>query len=119
MVSMNALLFPLEIDYLAIEKTAEIDSIIEKKFARLSERCDRIQNCKVKIANVARHQKTKIGCSYLISISLNLGGGISLYVLRSPQPLAEDFVESALADAFAKIYRKLIELRFENINLYQ
>ena len=116
---MNATLSPLALDYLAIEKTAEIDSIIEKKFARLSERCDRIQNCKIKIANVARYQKNKTNCSYLISISLSLAEGISLYVLRSPQLLAEDFVESALADAFAKIYRKLIELRFENINLYQ
>lgn len=118
MVFMNTLVSPLAINHLGIEKTAEIDLTIQKKFARLNERCDRIQNCKVKIANVARHQKTALDRSYLVSISLFLREGISLYILRSPQLITEDCAESAVADAFAKIYRKLIELQLENINSY-
>lgn len=110
---MNTIVKSLDVNYLNIEKTSAIDLMLEEKFARLRQVCNYVLNCRVKVANIARHRKTSTNYSYLISISLNLPEGIDLYALRSPQPLAEDSIEKAIADAFAKIYRKLIELQFE------
>lgn len=110
---MTASSIPLAINYLAVEVTSETDSLIADKFARLKQVCDRVLSCKVRVANIARHKALDTDHSYLVSISLNLSEGVELYTLRSPQPLSEDSFESAIADAFARTYRQLIELRFE------
>lgn len=104
----------LAIDYLAVEETSENNSVIIAKFARLKQVCNRILGCKIKVANIARYKAMDTNCSYLVSISLNLSEGVELYTLRSPQPFSEDSFKIAIADAFARIYRKLIELRFES-----
>ena len=110
---MITYLTPLQIDYLAIEKTLETDSLIGDMFARLKQVCNQVLSCKVRVANIARNQATATNCSYLVSISLSLSEGVELYTLRSPQPLSEDSLKSAISDAFAGTYRQLIELQFE------
>ena len=104
---------PLAINYLAVEETLETNSLIADKFARLKQVCNQVLSCKVRVANIARHKVMDTDYSYLVSISLNLSEGVELYTLRSPQPLSEDSLKSAIADAFARTYRQLIELRFE------
>ena len=112
---MNTLLkkiLNININYLDIEKTSEINLIIEDKFAKLRQVCARISS-HLKLANIARHRKTATNYSYLISIGLNLPERIGLYALRLPQSI-EDSIEKAIAEVFAKIYRKLIELQLGN-----
>ena len=108
---MNNVVKPLAIDYLGINEVTASNSIVEDKFGRLRTVCDRIKTCTVKVADIASLQQSK-GNSYLISISLSLSEGVELYVLRSPSPM-EDTISDAVADAFAKMYRRLIELQVE------
>ena len=110
---MNTLTKPVQIKYLAVEKTSEIDVIIQARFARLKQVYSQIQDCQVKVANIARHKKTEFKYSYLVSINLTLLEGVNLYTLRCPRRLKEDSLKRAIADAFAMIYRKLIELQLE------
>lgn len=110
---MKTLANPLTINYLALEETSEVDSIIKDKFTRLIQVCHEVQNCQVKVANIAKYKATQTNYSYLVSINLSLPEGVDLYTLRLPQPAAEDSVKGAIADAFAMIYRKLIELQLE------
>lgn len=110
---MNTLAKPLVINYLAIAETSEVNSLIESKFTRLKRVYKNLKNCQIKIANIAQHKKTTIKNSYLVSISLDLPDGVHLYTLRSPQTIGEDSLSSAISDAFARIYRQLIELQFE------
>ena len=104
---------PLTIDYLAIEKTPETNYLIENMFARLKQVCNQVLACKVRVANVAQYNTANTNSSYLVSVSLSLSEGVELYTLRSPQPLSEESFRSAIADAFARAYRQLIELQFE------
>lgn len=106
----------LVIDYLAIEKTWAVDSLIKSKFSRLQQVYNRIQKCQVKLANIAQNRRKKLKHSYLISINLELPEGVQLYTLRFPQALVEDSLHEAIASAFAKIYRQLIELQSEEQN---
>ncbi|MGF1591225.1 MAG: HPF/RaiA family ribosome-associated protein [Pleurocapsa sp.] len=110
---MKTLANPLITNYLALEETLEVDSLIKDKFSRLSQVCHEVQNCQVKVANIARHKAKKTNYAYLVSINLSLPEGVELYTLRSPQPEAEDSLQGAIADAFARIYRQLIELQLK------
>ena len=74
-----------------------------------------IQDCQVKVANIARHRKTAYKYSYLVSIDLTLAEGVNLYMCF---PQVSKDSPSAIADAFAMIYRKLIELQFNNKPIY-
>ncbi len=114
---MKTLADPLIINYLAMEETLEVDSLIKDKFSRLIRVCNEVQNCQVKVANIARYKATETNYSYLVSINLSLPEGVDLYTLRSPEPAAEDSIKSAIADAFARVYRQLIELQFEKTHL--
>ncbi|MGD1921979.1 MAG: HPF/RaiA family ribosome-associated protein [Pleurocapsa sp.] len=111
---MNSLLKPLKIEYLAIEQTGKLDSIIEQKFARLNNVCDYIIKCQVKIANITHNRQKQSNSLYMASISITTPEGFDIYTLRSPQNKQNDSVEKAIADVFAMIYRKLIELKLEN-----
>lgn len=109
---MNNVVKPLAIDYLGITEIIESNSIVEDKFSRLTAVCDRIKTCTVKVAKVASDSMQSKDSSYLVSINLCLSEGIELYTLRSPLPF-EDSFSVAVADAFAKMYRRLIELQVE------
>ena len=102
----------LAIDYLGIVETAEINLIIRHRVNRLKQAYRQIETCKMRVANVARKVVGEPSHAYLISISLGLANGTSLYTLRSPLP-QKDSIEVAIADVFAKIYRQLIELQIE------
>lgn len=105
-----------QIEYLAIERKSEAELIISQKFTRLRDTCNCIQNyvqnCRVKIANIAGNKSTDINYAYLVSINLILSEGLDVYTLRVPRFSEEDSINTAIADAFAKTYRQLIELRF-------
>lgn len=109
---MNSLTIPLEIQYLAIEQTSELNSVIEQKFARLNKVCNYITKCQVKIADLARsRQKNSNG--FMISINLTMSEGFDIYTLRSPQDRPTDSIDRAISSVFAAVYRKLIELELE------
>ena len=103
---------PLVIDYLGITEIIESNSIVEDKFSRLITVCDRIKTCSVKVAKVATNSVQPKDSSYLVSINLRLSEGVELYTLRSPLPFKDSF-SIAVADAFAAMYRRLIELQVE------
>ena len=111
---MNNTAKSLEIQYLAIEKTPELDSIIEQKFARLNKVCNYILKCQIKIANITRYKQKKASSLYMASINITMPEGFDLYTLRSPQNQKTDSIEGAISDVFATIYRKLIELKLES-----
>lgn len=109
---MNGLVKSLEINYLSIDPTSELDSIIREKYTRLKNVCGHISKCQIKVANIAKNKK-QVNNSYLISVSITMPEGFDVYTLRFPQINNNDSLERAIADVFAKIYRKLIELRLE------
>ena len=111
---MNSLNKPLEIEYLAINQTSELDRIIEQKFARLHNVCEHILKCQIRIANIARNKRRQPNSLYMVSINITMPEGFDVYTLRSPQEQQSDSIEQAIADVFAMIYRKLIELNLEN-----
>ena len=101
----------LEVSCLAVEQTYKLESIIFEQFARLKKVCNYIQECKINVANIANRQETSIDFAYLISINLTMPEGLELYTLRTPQINSNDSIEKAIADVFAMIYRKLIEVK--------
>lgn len=110
---MNSLKRYLEVEYLAIDKTLEIEDVIKQKFERLHSVCNYILKCKVKVANIGIQKKSASKFSYMVSISITMPEGFDVYTLRFPQN-ENDSVEQAIADVFAMIYRKLIELKLES-----
>ena len=110
---MNSLKKYLEIEYLAVDKTSEIENIIKQKFERLCNVCNYILKCKVKVANIAIEKNAASQFSYMVSISITMPEGFDVYTLRIPQE-QNDSVEQAISDVFATIYRKLIELKLES-----
>jgi|GEM_PF-2149807 len=108
---MNTLLQSLEVNYLAIEKTSKIELIISDQFARLKSVCNYIQQCKINVANIASQINKPIDSAYLVSINITMPEGFDLYTLRTPQANSNDSIEDAIADVFAMIYRKLIEVK--------
>ena len=110
---MTTLAQSLEVQCLAAEQTSKLELMISEQFARLKSVCDYIQECKVNIVNVARHQKTPIDFAYLVSINITMPEGFDLYTLRTPQENRDDSIEDAIYDVFAMVYRKLIEVKLE------
>ena len=109
---MNSLKRYLEIEYLAVDKTSQIENMIKQKFDRLLTVCNYILKCKVKVANIAIQKNAASQFSYMVSISITMPEGFDVYTLRIPQQ-HNDSVEQAISDVFATIYRKLIELELE------
>ena len=104
----------LEIEYLAVNQTSELDHVIEQKFARLNRVCNYILKCQVKIANIAHNKRKQTNSLYMVSINITMPEGFDVYTLRSPQNQQNDSIDRAISDVFAMIYRKLIELKLEN-----
>ena len=111
---MNSLRKYLEIEYLAVDRTSEIDNIIKQKFKRLRNVCSHILKCKVKVANIAVPKNAASQFLYMVSISITMPEGFDVYTLRIPQKEQNDSVEQALSDVFAMLYRQLIELELES-----
>ena len=111
---MNSFKRCLEIEYLSVDKTLEIENIVKYKFERLCNVCNYILKCKVKVANIAIQKNVASRFLYMVSISITMPEGFDVYTLRIPQKEHTDSVEQAISDVFATIYRKLIELKLES-----
>ncbi|MEM7761327.1 MAG: hypothetical protein AAF298_24840 [Cyanobacteria bacterium P01_A01_bin.40] len=103
----------LKIDNLFIKITPELESNLQHKYQRLRQVCDRIERCQIKLADLAQSSFKSKNCAYLISINLTMTEGFDVYTLRFPKSSQHESIEQAIADIFARTYRKLIELKLE------
>lgn len=103
----------LQVNHLNIQNTPEVKLVISSHYQRLRKACDRIKKCQIRMVNIARNRKLKAENSYLVSINLTMAGGFDLYILRSPKENHQESLQIAITEAFAQVYRRLIELRLE------
>ncbi|NJK37426.1 MAG: ribosome-associated translation inhibitor RaiA [Oscillatoriales cyanobacterium RM2_1_1] len=98
-----------EITYRHIQKTAEIETLVEEKIAKLEQFCDRTNSCRIAIEKAHDHPKS--GSPYRVRIDMTVALGHELAVNRSPDQGTQYVpLDAVIRDAFEAARRQLVEL---------
>jgi cold shock CspA family protein/ribosome-associated translation inhibitor RaiA len=100
---------PLEISYLDINKTEELDQLIHEKATALEKVCDYITSCRATLENPLKAQNS--GQPFRIRISVRVPPGHEIVAVEEPGP-GDSHIQlaSGIRNAFENIRRQLKKL---------
>jgi cold shock CspA family protein/ribosome-associated translation inhibitor RaiA len=99
---------PMEIVFRDVERTPEIDRLIEKKVARLDRVCNNLISCRIAIEQPQKHQRQ--GNPYRVRIEMRIPPKHELVVKNTPgeKPMHEG-LHAVITDAFESAERSLLK----------
>ncbi len=97
---------PLETTFRGIQKTPDLQSLIESKAKRLQRYCESIISCRVVVENPHKHQQT--GQPFRVRLDIKLPPGHEVVVNRlSTEGDIHNELQAVLRDAFDAAVRKI------------
>jgi len=100
---------PPEITYRGVEKTEDIESLVNKSIAKLERYCDHISSCRVAIEKM--HDHPSKGSPFRVRLDITVPPGHELAVNKSPnESIQYKPLVRVIRDAFEAARRQLIEL---------
>lgn len=100
---------PPQIDFRHIDRTPELERLINEKIARLEKFCDHITSCRVAVERPHRHESG--GNPYRVRIDINVPPGHEVVVTKNPGDHdPHDELRTVINNSFRAAERQLKEL---------
>jgi cold shock CspA family protein/ribosome-associated translation inhibitor RaiA len=97
----------LEVNYRNVDKTPQLENLIEEKLAKLQEVCGDLVSCRVSLEKPQQHQR--VGNPYRVRLDLKAPGREIVTVRESTEGDMHDPLPKVVRDAFAAARRQLKE----------
>ncbi len=99
----------LEVNYRNVDKTPQLENLIEEKLAKLREVCGDLVSCRVSLEKPQQHQR--VGNPFRVRLDLKVPGREVVTVRESSEGDMHDPLPKVIRDAFAAARRQLKEYR--------
>lgn len=97
-----------EITYRSVQKTEDLEALVQEKIAKLEKFCDYMNSCRVMIEKTHDHPKS--GSPYRVRFDITLPPSHEIAVVESPDK-GDQYIplERVIRDAFEAARRQLVE----------
>lgn len=100
---------PVEVTYRNLDKTPELEALIQEKVAKLEAVCDHITSCRVAVEQVHTHPDQ--GSPFRVRVDLTVPPGHELAVTKNPaESVQYTPLEAVIRSAFEATRKQLIKL---------
>jgi cold shock CspA family protein/ribosome-associated translation inhibitor RaiA len=100
---------PFDVTYRGVEKTDDLEALIQEKVDKLEEVCDHIMGCHIAVEKV--HDRPSHGSPYRVRIDLTVPPGHELAVDKNPgEGNQYDPVDAVIREAFDAARKQLTKL---------